>query len=163
MKRWAFVSLLGFSLWAPALLGQPRLTLHLPPLKERPDDILPLFYHFLEQAAKVGREVPGVSPRLERVLQAYPWPGNIRELENEARRLLALTPPELSLTVDRLSPRITAPASPAAVPLTSLAEQERELIELHLRSAQGNLTRAAESLGISREGLRKMLKRHRLG
>src|SRR5207249_2113613 len=67
------------------------VTIELPALKDRPDDVLPLFYHFLErEAERSGRPRPEVSPRLERVLQSYDWPGNVRELENEARRLHAL-------------------------------------------------------------------------
>ena len=140
------------------------VTLELPPLNERPDDVLPLFYHFLHRAAeRAQRPGPQVSPRLERVLQEYSWPGNVRELENEAKRLVAVTPQEQPITVDRLSPRILRsreeelPSSPA-----SLAEQEKELIELHLRLAGGNRTHAAQSLGISREGLRKKMKRLKL-
>ena len=97
------------------------------------------------------------------MLQEYAWPGNVRELENEAKRLVAVTPQEQPITVDRLSPRILRsreedpPSSPA-----SLAEQEKELIELHLRLAGGNRTHAAQSLGISREGLRKKMKRLKL-
>ncbi len=136
------------------------ITLTLPPLKDRPSDILLLFYYFLKGAAeKMGRELPEVTPRLERVLQSYSWPGNVRELENEAKRLLALTPPRVPLTADRLSPRLIEPSPSQAPTLQSLADTERELVELHLRSASGNLTHAAKSLGITREGLRKMLKR----
>ncbi|MEM8995230.1 MAG: sigma-54-dependent Fis family transcriptional regulator [Acidobacteriota bacterium] len=138
------------------------ITLDLPPLGERPDDILPLFYHFLNRACvDQNRTVPTVSPRLERMLQSYAWPGNVRELENEAKRLVAISPDGAPLIVDRLSQRITRPEQdqrPASAPI-SLAEQEKELVELHLRLAGGNRTRAAQSLGISREGLRKKMKR----
>ena len=136
------------------------VTLDLPPLCDRPDDILPLFYHFLHQTAdKARRKAPQVSPRLERVLQDYGWPGNIRELENEAMRLVAVTPPETPITVDRLSPRMLRVEETASPTPASLAEHEKELIELHLRQSKGNRTRAAQSLGISREGLRKKMKR----
>ncbi|MCP3964602.1 MAG: sigma-54-dependent Fis family transcriptional regulator [bacterium] len=136
------------------------VTLDLPPLCERPDDILPLFYHFLHLAAeKAGRPDPQVSPRLERVLEEHVWPGNIRELENEAKRLVAVTPQDEPLTVDRLSQRIIRSEEIARPTPASLAEHEKELIELHLRLAKGNRTHAAQSLGISREGLRKKMKR----
>jgi transcriptional regulator with GAF, ATPase, and Fis domain len=154
------------------------VTLELPALKDRPDDVLPLFYHFLgREAGRTGRPMPEVSPRLERVLQSYDWPGNVRELENEARRLYALTPPGLPLTADRLSRRIAAAAesvpalaAPAAAvqdpgllpTAASLASQEKELIELHLRAAGGNRTRAAQSLGISRDGLRRKMQKYGL-
>lgn len=137
------------------------VTLELPSLHERPDDVLPLFFHFLQRASEQAkRDQPQISPRLERILQEYSWPGNVRELENEAKRLVAVTPAGQPITVDRLSQRILRrhQSDPRSSP-ASLAEQERELIELHLRLAGGNRTRAAQSLGISREGLRKKMKR----
>jgi transcriptional regulator with GAF, ATPase, and Fis domain len=140
--------------------------IELPPLKKRPDDILLLFYHFLKREAHgAGRPVPSVTPQMERALQQYGWPGNVRELENEVRRLLALAPPGAPLTADRLARRITAvgPSARPAGRLGGLAEQEKELIEMHLRLSGGNRTRAAESLGISRDGLRKMMKRYGIG
>ncbi|MEM9556321.1 MAG: sigma-54-dependent Fis family transcriptional regulator [Acidobacteriota bacterium] len=134
------------------------VTIELPSLAERPDDILPLFFHFLRQTCdKMERPVPQVSPRLERVLQEYAWPGNVRELENEAKRLIAVTNEGMPLTVDRLSPRVTRTSDPQRDAPQSLAEQEKELIELHLRLASGNRTKTAQSLGISREGLRKKM------
>ena len=142
------------------------ITLDLPPLADRPDDVLPLFFHFMEKACSDQRRpVPRISPQLERVLQAYSWPGNVRELENEAKRLIAITPDGHPLTVDRLSARVTRSTRPSeqrSGPL-SLADQEKELIELHLKLSDGNRTQAAQSLGISREGLRKKMKRLGLG
>jgi len=136
------------------------VTLELPPLKDRPDDVLPLFYHFLEKSAEAAeRPVPDLTPKLERTLQTYDWPGNVRQLENEAKRLLAVTPAGQPLTVDRLSSALVRSGEKVRSGLTSLAEQQKELVELHLRLSGGNRTRAAESLGVSREGLRKMMKR----
>jgi Nif-specific regulatory protein/two-component system response regulator HydG len=136
------------------------VTLQLPPLKDRPDDILLLFHHVLRDAAeKAGRPVPELGPGLERALQSYAWPGNVRELENEARRLLALTPPGLPLSTERLSRRIFTAVADQIDPVLA-AGREKERIELHLRLAGGNRTHAARSLGISRETLRKKMKRH---
>ncbi len=140
------------------------ITLELPSLKERPGDILVLFHHFVAAAAeKAGRPAPVVTPRLERVLQEYSWPGNVRDLENEARRLVAITPPGEPLSVENLSKRITASAPSASAALATLAEVEKRQIEIHLREAGGNRTAAARSLGLSREGLRKKMTRHKLG
>ncbi len=157
------------------------VTLQLPPLRDRPNDILPLFYHFLKRTSqRAGRTAPEVSPRLERVLQQHAWPGNVRELENEVSRLVAVTPEGEPLLVDRLSPRLLKalfgdqpiPTETAPEPArqstdpeledrapTSLAEHEKELIEHTLRAEGYNKTRAAKRLGISREGLRKKMKR----
>jgi transcriptional regulator with PAS, ATPase and Fis domain len=135
--------------------------LTLPTLKERPNDVLPIFYHFLRETCQAeAREVPEVSEEVEMTLQGYDWPGNVRELENETRRLVALTPAGAPLEVEALSPRLlqgAAPSTPRA--LSKLDEQERELIEQHLKSSNGNRTHAAQSLGITREGLRKKMKR----
>ncbi len=137
------------------------ITVELPPLKDRPGDILLLFHHFLKEAAEHDqRPVPKVTPKLERALQGYDWPGNVRELKNEAQRLLAITPEGQPLTVESLSKRITGGGKPGKIEEPpSLEEQEKELIELHLRLTGGNRTQAAKSLGISREGLRKKMKR----
>lgn len=136
------------------------ITLDLPPLAQRPDDILPLFYHFVAKACQdQRRESPQVSPRLERVLQQHSWPGNVRELENEAKRLIAITPQGQPLTVDRLSARIHRGSKRESTGPVSLADHEKELIEMHLKMSNGNRTHAAQSLGISREGLRKKMKR----
>ncbi len=139
------------------------ITLELPPLRDRPGDVLLLFHHFVQIAAeKAERPVPTVTPRLERVLQEYAWPGNVRDLENEARRLVAITPAGMPLTEENLSKRVTACGGTSSMPLASLAEMERRQIELHLLEAGGNRTRAAQSLGLSREGLRKKMKRYQL-
>ncbi len=136
------------------------VTIDLPPLCQRSDDILPLFYHFLTRAAaEAQRPLPEVSPQLEKVLQTHSWPGNVRDLENEARRLLVVTPNGLPLTVDRLSPRITRSSEEPAGSPTTLDELERQHIRKTLEAMGGNRTLAARALGISREGLRKKLSR----
>lgn len=136
------------------------ITLEVPPLKSRTGDVLLLFHHFVgQQAEKLGRPLPTVTPRLEKVLQEYSWPGNVRDLENEAKRLVAITPPGQPLTVDNLSKRITSGSPAAAAPLASLEEMEKKQIEVHLNESGGNRTVAAKTLGLSREGLRKKMKR----
>lgn len=137
------------------------ITLELPPLKDRPGDVLLLFHHFVQRAAeKAGRPVPVVTPRLEKSLQEYSWPGNVRDLENEAKRLVAVTPEGEPLSVDNLSKRITSDSTTAQSPLLTLEESEERLIRLHLKEAGGNRTATAKSLGLSREGLRKKMKRY---
>ncbi|MEM9294037.1 MAG: sigma-54-dependent Fis family transcriptional regulator [Acidobacteriota bacterium] len=137
------------------------ITVELPPLHERPDDVLPLFYHFLRrEAERMERPLPTVPPAVERALSTYDWPGNVRDLENEARRLVAITPEGHPIAVDSLSKRIQSAEGPlAAARLATLDEMERQLIEVHLKECGGNRSAAARSLGISREGLRKKMKR----
>ena len=140
------------------------ITLELPPLKERPGDILPLFHHFVHREAERGNlPVPRVTRRLEAALTEHTWPGNVRDLENEARRLVALTPEGMPLTVDNLSRRIRAelPEEPGGLP--TLEQAERELVRHHLEEAGGNRSQAARTLGVSREGLRKKMLRLGIG
>jgi transcriptional regulator with GAF, ATPase, and Fis domain len=136
------------------------ITIHLPSLRERSGDIVLLFKHFLSIAAtRANRAIPVLDAGVEEDLLSYPWPGNIRELENEARRALAMTTPDEKISRSTLSPKITARKDEERG-LISLAQAERAQLELHLRASNGNRTRAAETLGITRQGLRKMLLRH---
>src|SRR5205823_1313612 len=120
------------------------VTVRLPPLRARKEDIVLLAEHF---AAKHGRGVPvAISPDARDVLTSYDWPGNVRELENAVARALALNPsgvilPEdLSESIRRTPPQ---PAGPVPTDRPTLAELERRYADVVLREAQGNKTRAA--------------------
>ncbi|WP_434427517.1 sigma 54-interacting transcriptional regulator [Nannocystis pusilla] len=133
----------------------------LPPLRARTEDLPLLIEHFLGKYDR-GRRLT-VSAAAIRLLARYAWPGNIRELENEVQRWVALC--EVRVEPDDLSPAIReAPASGAPDPddlrLRPRVERlERELIERALQLAGGNQTRAATLLGLSRFGLQKKLRR----
>ena len=145
--------------------------LHLPPLCERGDDILLLAQSFLEKScAEMGRERLSLTPAAQALLLRYPWPGNVRELNNEMKRAAALTPGE-SVGVRHLSPRVLGSeavkdylgsqkkaSSAKNLPL-NLRDAEAVLIRRALKAAEGSKSRAAELLGITREGLRKKLQR----
>ncbi|WP_170136419.1 sigma 54-interacting transcriptional regulator [Nannocystis exedens] len=133
----------------------------LPPLRARTEDLPLLIEHFLGKYDR-GRRLT-VSAAAVRLLARYAWPGNIRELENEVQRWVALC--EARVEPDDLSPAIReAPASGAPDPddlrLRPRVERlERELIDRALQLAGGNQTRAATLLGLSRFGLQKKLRR----
>ena len=135
--------------------------LHLPPLRDRREDIPLLAAHFLRQwAARYRRPVTGISPEAMRALLAYAWPGNVRELAHAIERatLLALgdqlTPAELSFRpVTDVSPRLDD---------LSLEEVEKLLITKALARHEGNVTLAAQALGLSRSALYRRLQRHGL-
>jgi len=151
-----------------------RLTI--PPLRERRDEIPTLVNHFVARAAAELRkgQLRVAEETMEHFL-LYRWPGNVRQLQNEIRRIVALadrdsvlTPASLSHDLRRAVPRITTRADglELTVPLTdklapTLAQVERERIRVALRSSHGRMDGAAKSLGISRKGL--YLKRQRLG
>jgi DNA-binding NtrC family response regulator len=136
--------------------------LELPPLRARPEDVVPLAQHFLELfARRMRRAVPGLDPALARRLEAYPWPGNVRELRNVMERLLILSDGS-DLTSDRLplefAPTPAGPANAGDEAMLSLAQVELRHIQRVLAHCEGNKTRAAEVLGISRLTLRQRLK-----
>jgi DNA-binding NtrC family response regulator len=143
------------------------VTLRLPSLRERPHDTSLLAEHFLRSAAaRFGRPVPTLSKDCLAALTAYKFPGNVRELESEMARLVALASPDVPCGADLLNERICSrsndnPAASQTTPITpmSLHEMEKQLIFSVLKQTGGNRTHAAEILGISREGLRTKLLR----
>ncbi|MCG6963931.1 MAG: sigma 54-interacting transcriptional regulator [Acidobacteria bacterium] len=147
------------------------LHLHVPPLRERRQDIPPLVNCFLESAARrVGRRVSGVTVRALDALTAYAWPGNVRELRSELVRAVASVADGAVIDVTSLSPAVRgAQPQPAAagaldelegLPLEEARQLlERWLIGRALEATDGNQTRAAERLGLSRAGLFKKMKR----
>lgn len=153
--------------------------LHVPPLRERREEVPLLADHFLDRYAQEMRK-----PRLRMTDEAleylvlFRWPGNIRQLANEIRRIVALAPPGDDLVPAMLSGEILAarrtiaasqpPAGEDEIVVrtnqrlaAALEQVERVMVERALGATSGHLERAAERLGISRKGL--FLKRRRLG
>jgi DNA-binding NtrC family response regulator len=133
-------------------------TVPLPPLRERREDVLPLARYWLADAnARYARKVQGFTAEAEARLVAHPWPGNVRELRNLVERLVLLCPGE-RIAETQLPADVAAaerPAAPTPASSTaSLAEIERAHILEVLASVDGNKTKAAEILGISRQTLR---------
>src|SRR5262249_8215887 len=142
--------------------------LHLPPLRERSEDVLLLADHFLRIfPARMGRPVAELTREAREVLLAHDWPGNVRELQNAIERALVLSqgapiaPAHLGLAV---SPTIgavidwDAPGGPLRATAT-LAEIEKRTIVDALRRAKGIKSRAAAALGLSRGALYTRLRR----
>jgi DNA-binding NtrC family response regulator len=185
------------------------IILHLPPLRDRGEDVLVLAEHYLERFnAKYGKEVRRIDPRARERLLAYPWPGNVRELSHVIERAVlwsrgtVLDPEQLSLATsapaatpgsgsavtsvgggagsgDQTAGALASrPVSSDAVngsgpeghgnrgetppPGTDLEGWERAMIVQALKECDGNQTRAAQRLGISRDTLRYRLKKHGL-
>jgi two-component system response regulator AtoC len=148
--------------------------IRLPALRERRDDIDLLVRHFLgEFARKLGRTVTGLDPRALEALRAAPWPGNIRQLENALERTVLMSegptlqlsdlPAEILAAAGVSAGGTTAPAEDGELSFKEIVRArtqsvERELIEQALESTGGNVTRAAEKLGLSRKGLQLKLK-----
>jgi len=128
------------------------VTLSIPPLRERRDDIPLLFSHFLGKAAKrFHRDVPPVSTRVHKHLQAHDWPGNVRELAHFADRVV--------LGVDGVATE--ADAAPVAGSLPQRMERlEADILRETLAAEQGDVRRTIEALGIPRKTFYDKLQRH---
>jgi transcriptional regulator with PAS, ATPase and Fis domain len=145
------------------------MQLHMPPLRERREDIPALIDYFVMRCAnRLGVKVLGANDAAVALLQSYDWPGNIRELENAIERavLLArgriLTPADFSWIQASQTPSASAENARQRqggliMPLMSIADAERRLIERALRETNWNQMRAAEILGIHRNTLRNKI------
>jgi len=149
----------------------------LPPLRERRQDIPLLVEHLLRRAAtRLEKELAGIEPAALALLEAYEWPGNVRELQNELERAVSLTPRGGRVTTGQLSEKIRAgiardaeggaseprPAGGSSATgeslWTALERFEREHLRRSLAEHEGNVSRAARTLGISRVALQRKMK-----
>jgi len=152
------------------------IRLRIPPLRERRDEIPGLVNYFVGRATQeFDKGQVRLAEETMEYLLLYPWPGNVRQLNNELRRMVALaerdtvlTPPHLSEAILREKPALARPVNGTeiAVPLhdklgPTLSKIEREMIKAALHQHHGKVDAAAHALGISRKGL--YLKRQRFG
>jgi DNA-binding NtrC family response regulator len=152
------------------------LPIHLHPLRERAQDILPIAQHFVDHyATQNGRSVPAISPAAQLRLQQWSWPGNVRELENVVQRAVVLLQGETIDTtdlsfgpaasaerasIDNTGPVAASNGPQSAHPLANrpLADIEREAILATLDCTGGNKTEAARRLGVSARTLSNKMK-----
>ncbi len=140
------------------------LPIQIPPLRERGEDVVRLFRHFLAHAAEHSSlPVPRITDAALSALQRYPWPGNVRELQNVVQRLLVFADSGVIDTVDL--PSVMRYTSTASRPVTGIAVGDlvplKEIEDAHIRAVlervDGNKTKAASILGIDRKSLRSKL------
>jgi two-component system response regulator HydG len=142
------------------------VSIHLPPLRERGNDVLSLAQHFLHKfSSRIGRPEPRLSKAVAEKLLAYAWPGNVRELENCVERMASLARFE-EITVEDLPERIRAYRSDRFMlaadyteEVLTIEELERRYIQRVLKLVDGNKSRAAELLGLDRRTLYRKLER----
>jgi len=145
------------------------ISLTIPPLRQRREDILHLARLFLRDLSReTNRRVAGFSPEAEEALLRYPWPGNVRELRNVVERALLMKAggdrmeaADLPLTGGLQPARAAADGADQALP-EAVEAYERTLILQALRESGGVVARAAEQLGISRTNLHNKLRKHDL-
>jgi len=142
------------------------IEIRIPPLRERPDDIPLLAEHFVRQyARKYGRAEITIPPDAMARLAQYPWPGNVRELKHAVERAVIMSE-NASFPLDSIG--LAAPARAAPVPppvqnqTLNLDELEKQAIQQAVSRYQGNLTRAAQALGLGRTTLYRKMARHGL-
>lgn len=168
-----------------------RIALHLPPLRERQEDIPLLITHFLQLVQdELGRQIRGISDEGMKLLQNYSWPGNVRELENCIRSAAALSrsdvilpddlPTEIHSCLTEVVPETLSMETSLKYVLQDIAKAsiadgskqlyddvlallDQTLIELALTECSQNQSKTAELLGISRTTLIKKMKQHRIG
>ena len=136
------------------------VSLRIPPLRERREDIPLLFQHFaLIAGARFERETPPVDSEQLSVLLAHDWPGNVRELRNAAERYVLLGESH-DYDLRRLMPG--SPEQPGMSLKEQVESFERSLIEEQLRTCRGNLSEATEALGIPRKTLHDKVRKYGL-
>ncbi len=138
--------------------------LHVPPLRDRVEDIPVLAHHFLEvMARKNNKQILGLTPDAMDALLKYPWPGNVRELINTIERAVVLarsdylSAADFPLLVQKVQDEVAAEAEAG---YRSLAEVEKETIIQTLEAAAGNRSEAARRLGITRKTLLNKLRQY---
>ncbi|MGE0445768.1 MAG: sigma 54-interacting transcriptional regulator [Vicinamibacterales bacterium] len=151
------------------------IRIHVPPLRERREEIPHLSTFFLREAAeRIGKPDVQLSQATLDLFARYWWPGNVRQLRNEIQRAVAMSPADGVIEPDHLSPDLAAPpATPAATVMpaaehaapghlaTAVAQVERQMIAATLAYTAGNISESARVLGLTRRGL--YLKMRRLG
>jgi DNA-binding NtrC family response regulator len=151
------------------------LPIHVPPLRERIVDVPPLTAFFIQKFnRKLDRKVRGLDPAVDELFSLYDWPGNIRELENLIERLVLMVQGE-TIRMSDVPPEMVAAAEASAaqkaddrkkpfkdVIREKTEEVERQMIIRVLEECEGNVSKAARQLGLSRKGLHLKLAKYKL-
>jgi DNA-binding NtrC family response regulator len=143
------------------------IPIELPPLRERTDDLLPLINHFAERYAReMRRPRPYFSPGALEMLFHYPWPGNVRELQNEVQRSFIMAGENNLIREEFLSPKINPRKETYSDDSRRLRRARSEFEKRFLRESLARCgyrrTRTATEIGISRQGLFKLMKKHEI-
>jgi DNA-binding NtrC family response regulator len=147
------------------------VTIQIPAVRERTQDIPLLLNYFLAEKAKRSGVVRELTPQAVAALCKYPWPGNVREIQSEVERLVLLSGDARQLGLEHLSPGITGgaegqasrPSGLSSLPLKdAIAELERTMLAKALKDTGGNKSEAARVLGVSRSSLISKVQEYKL-
>lgn len=137
------------------------ITIHIPPLRERPEDIIPLARHLLYQLSKEEElEIIDFTPDAQEALLAYHWPGNIRELKNRVHEALLATEQKWIGASHLYLPEITGTEERPLSYSQAKANFEKHYVIRLLKITSGNINRISELAGLSRKAVYDMMKRH---
>src|SRR6266702_2517128 len=138
------------------------IEIHLPPLRDRREDIDLLAHHFLHgYAQRYRKNISSFDPAASKALHEHPWPGNVRELDHAVERGVLLSPGPAVRAAD-LGLRAQSAGASAKLEEMSLDEVERYLIQRTLSRHEGNVSQAAKALGLSRSAMYRRLQKHGL-
>ncbi len=138
------------------------ITIRIPPLRERPEDILPLAEHFLAYySATLGKRVTGFSDEVRGILCGHSWPGNVRELRNVLERAVVLSSGEC-IAASSLPQELVLPRPTGALVESRLEQIERAALLDAMQRSGGNVSLAARELGVSRDTLRYRIRKYGL-
>lgn len=143
------------------------VTVHLPPLRDRKEDLPTLIHYFLEKYTRLSnKRIHGVHPQAMTLLMQYQWPGNIRELQHTIERAIVMTPHSVIMSHDLPLALVASPSAADQLPSSSswktLEQLEREHLLKVLDAQQGDENRTADILGIHRKTLQRKLKEYGL-
>lgn len=141
-----------------------EIAIRIPPLREREGDAVVLARAFFQRfaAGRGGRRLRGFSPEALAAIEAYDWPGNVRELENKVKRAVIMADGPLVTPEDLELPEAGAGRMPELNLRTVRDKAERAALERALRLHEGNISQAAEALGVSRPTLYDLMRKHGL-
>ncbi|HUX12766.1 MAG TPA: sigma-54 dependent transcriptional regulator [Spirochaetia bacterium] len=141
------------------------VNIHIPPLRERKEDIPLLIAAFLKEFAhEIGKQIEGLDPKARSALYSYSWPGNVRELRNCIESAVVMCKGNI-ITVDDLPPSVGIDTDGNYIKIdlgASLADAEKEIIRSTLSLNKGNKSKTAEMLGIGRKTLHRKIAEYRM-
>ena len=139
------------------------IEIHLPPLRERTEDVEALTNHFLKlYASKYKKEVSGCSKETISKLEKHTWPGNVRELQHAVERAVIMSDSNVLEPSDFLLTQETSDAEQVLFDDYNLEEVEKMVLRKALKKHEGNISKAAEELGLTRASLYRRMDKYGL-
>lgn len=138
------------------------LTISLPPLRKRKDDIAGLIHYFLDRLTrKYNKGIYDIQPEIMDIFKDYNWPGNVRQLQNALERMVILAS-DRTITIDLLPPEIVKQSSGPEKEFSTLENSEKQIISQVLKTYDYNISQASQNLGVARTTLYRKIEKYGL-